>query len=92
MGHLRAGHHLGRLRVRVLAESYKAIATRLKVTAKSEFREKLGAGEDPIFVCFPKRGLGQGGGSGRLWGFLRGTISEEGRGGDGFLGLGLRRW
>ncbi|KAA6411840.1 MAG: aspartyl-tRNA synthetase [Lasallia pustulata] len=61
MSRLEAGHNLGGVRVKLLQESYKAIVTRLKLTQKSEFREKLGAVEDPTFVCFPKRGLGQGG-------------------------------
>jgi hypothetical protein len=36
-------------RVKVLSKAYHAIATELKLTAKSEFREKLGTHEDPIY-------------------------------------------
>ncbi|MCJ1299859.1 hypothetical protein MMC08_002653 [Hypocenomyce scalaris] len=61
MDHLVAGHSLGGVRTKLLSESYKAIATRLNLTHKSDFREKLGAQEDPIYICFPKHGLGQSG-------------------------------
>lgn len=55
------GHNLKGTRVKVLSKAYHAIASELKLTAKSEFREKLGAQEDPIYVCYPPRGLGPGG-------------------------------
>jgi len=58
---LKPEHHLNGVRIRALEHSYKAIATRLKLTQKSEFREKLGAEEDPVFVCFPRHGLGSSG-------------------------------
>ncbi|KAF5337906.1 hypothetical protein D9758_013099 [Tetrapyrgos nigripes] len=44
--------------VKMLQHSYHAIATELKLLNKSEFRHKMGAVEDPIWVCFPKRSLG----------------------------------
>ncbi|THV07279.1 Aminoacyl-tRNA synthetase [Dendrothele bispora CBS 962.96] len=47
--------------VKMLQHSYHAIATELKLLNKSEFRQKMGATEDPIWVCFPKRSLGPGG-------------------------------
>ena len=43
------GHNLKGTRVKVLSKAYHAIATELKLTNKSEFREKLGAVEDPIW-------------------------------------------
>lgn len=43
------GHNLKGARVKVLSKAYKAIATELKLTNKSEFREKLGAQDDPIY-------------------------------------------
>lgn len=46
---LTPGHNLKGTRVKVLAKAYHAIATELKLTNKSEFREKLGAQDDPIF-------------------------------------------
>ncbi|KAG9031875.1 hypothetical protein FRB95_002148 [Tulasnella sp. JGI-2019a] len=55
---LQAGHNLGGLRTKVLAYSYASISSALKLTQKSEFREKLGAQADPIYLCYPKNGMG----------------------------------
>ncbi|KAF4552341.1 tRNA synthetases class II (D, K and N)-like protein 3 [Elsinoe fawcettii] len=55
------GHNLKGPRVRVLSKAYSAIATELKLTKKTEFREKLGAQEDPIFVAYPPHGMGPSG-------------------------------
>ncbi|OJD29850.1 aspartyl-trna cytoplasmic [Diplodia corticola] len=52
------GHNMKKPRVKVLSKAYHAIATELKLTNKSEFREKLGAQEDPVYVCYPPHGLG----------------------------------
>ncbi|KAI9663672.1 MAG: hypothetical protein M1821_007162 [Bathelium mastoideum] len=57
----RPGHNLKGARVKVLSKAYHAIATELHLTNKSEFREKLGAKEDPIYVCYPPHGLGPSG-------------------------------
>jgi aspartyl-tRNA synthetase len=61
MNKLHPGHNLKGTRIKVLSKAYHAIATELKLTNKSEFREKLGAQEDPIYVCYPPHGLGPGG-------------------------------
>lgn len=55
------GHNLKGTRVKVLSRAYHAIATELKLTNKTEFREKLGAVEDPNYVCYPPHGLGPSG-------------------------------
>lgn len=52
------GHNLKGTRVKVLSKAYHAIASELRLTAKSEFREKLGAHEDAVYICYPSRGLG----------------------------------
>ncbi|KAK3081591.1 hypothetical protein LTS18_005077 [Coniosporium uncinatum] len=52
------GHNIKGTRVKVLAKAYHAIATELKLTNKSEFRQKLGAQEDPVYICYPPHGLG----------------------------------
>lgn len=46
--------------MKILAQSYQAIATSLKLNQKSDFREKLGAEHDPIYICYPKGGMGPG--------------------------------
>lgn len=45
----KVGHNMKGTRVKVLTKAYHAIANELKLTNKSEFREKLGAQEDPIY-------------------------------------------
>ncbi|KAK8218215.1 aspartyl-tRNA synthetase [Phyllosticta capitalensis] len=52
------GHNMKKPRVKVLSKAYHAISQELKLTNKSEFREKLGAHEDPVYVCYPPHGLG----------------------------------
>ncbi|KAF2152972.1 aspartyl-tRNA synthetase [Myriangium duriaei CBS 260.36] len=55
------GHNLKGAKVKVLSKAYHAIAAELKLTQKTEFREKLGAEEDPVYVCYPPRGMGPSG-------------------------------
>lgn len=52
------GSNLKGAKVKMLSKAYTTISTELKLTQKSEFREKLGAEEDPIYVCYPPKGLG----------------------------------
>lgn len=52
------GANLKGTKVKMLSRAYHTISTELKLTQKSEFREKLGAEEDPIYVCYPPKGLG----------------------------------
>jgi ergosteryl-3beta-O-L-aspartate synthase len=56
-----AGHNMKGARVKMLSRAYSAIVSELKLTNKSEFREKLGAKEDPIYICYPPHGLGPSG-------------------------------
>ena len=46
---------------KALKRAYEAINRQFRLTNKSEFREKLGCRNDPIFVCYPRGGLGAGG-------------------------------
>jgi nondiscriminating aspartyl-tRNA synthetase len=52
------GHNMNKTKVKMLSKAYNAIVNELKLTNKSEFREKLGAQDDPIYVCYPPHGLG----------------------------------
>jgi aspartyl-tRNA synthetase len=52
------GHNMKGPKVKMLSKAYHAIVNELKLTNKSEFREKLGAQDDPIYVCYPPHGLG----------------------------------
>jgi aspartyl-tRNA synthetase len=59
--HLTPGHHLTGAKVKMLQHAYSAIVNQMHLTRKSEFRQKLGAVEDPVFICYPPHGLGQKG-------------------------------
>jgi ergosteryl-3beta-O-L-aspartate synthase len=52
------GHHMKGAKVKVLSKAYSTIVHELKLTNKSEFREKLGAQDDPIFIGYPAHGMG----------------------------------
>ncbi|KAF2869390.1 hypothetical protein BDV95DRAFT_577222 [Massariosphaeria phaeospora] len=52
------GHNVNGTKVKVLSKAYHAIANELKLTNKTEFREKLGAFDDPSYICYPPHGLG----------------------------------
>jgi ergosteryl-3beta-O-L-aspartate synthase len=52
------GHNMKGAKTKVLAKAYSAIVSELKLTNKSEFREKLGAQDDPVYICYPPHGLG----------------------------------
>ncbi|KAI4161881.1 MAG: hypothetical protein LQ342_004572 [Letrouitia transgressa] len=51
-------HNLHGVRIKTLTRTYHTIATQLKLVQKGEFREKLGAEEDPVYICYPRHGLG----------------------------------
>lgn len=51
-------HNLKGTRVKVLSKTYHTVAAELKLNNKTEFREKLGAQQDPIYLCYPPHGLG----------------------------------
>ena len=55
---LHAGHNLGGIKIKMLSRTYHSIAEQFKLTQKSDFRQKLGAEDDPVFVCYPPHGLG----------------------------------
>jgi aspartyl-tRNA synthetase len=45
-------------KTKMLSKAYGAIVSELKLTNKSEFREKLGAKDEPVFICYPPHGMG----------------------------------
>ena len=61
MSELTPGYNLKGVRVKMLKQTYNSIVPKLGVTGKSEFRQKLGAEEDPLHVCYPKHGMGASG-------------------------------
>jgi aspartyl-tRNA synthetase len=52
------GHNMKGARVKMLSKAYATIVSELKLTNKSEFREKLGARDEPVYICYPPHGLG----------------------------------
>ncbi|PSR79350.1 hypothetical protein BD289DRAFT_375601 [Coniella lustricola] len=52
------GANLGGVRAKFLAKTYDTITKSLKLNKKSEFRSKFGAYGEPVYVCYPRHGLG----------------------------------
>lgn len=52
------GAHLGGVRAKFLAKTYDTIIKSLRLNKKSEFREKFGAYGEPVYICYPRMGLG----------------------------------
>lgn len=55
------GHHMHGAKVKVLQNTYEAIVRQFKLDRKTEFRAKLGATEDLLYIAYPPRGLGSRG-------------------------------
>ncbi|EPE08358.1 aspartyl-trna synthetase [Ophiostoma piceae UAMH 11346] len=51
----------GTLRAKILSRTYRTVAEQLRLHQKTEFREKFGAVEDPVYICYPHLGLGVSG-------------------------------
>ncbi|KAJ9227413.1 hypothetical protein DTO271D3_1423 [Paecilomyces variotii] len=58
---LRPGHHMSGAKVKVLQHTYEAVVRQFHLTRKSEFRLKLGAHEEPLYIAYPPHGLGSKG-------------------------------
>lgn len=58
---LTPGHHMKGAKVRMLQHTYEAVAKQFHLTRKSEFRMKLGAHEEPLYIAYPPHGLGSRG-------------------------------
>ncbi|KAK2731565.1 hypothetical protein FQN57_003289 [Myotisia sp. PD_48] len=52
------GHNLSSVRLTVLKHTYDTIVKQFKLIRKSEFRAKLGAHEEPVYISYPRHGLG----------------------------------
>ncbi|EXJ57139.1 aspartyl-tRNA synthetase [Cladophialophora yegresii CBS 114405] len=59
--HLTPGHHMSGAKVKMLQATYDAIVKQFNLARKSEFREKMGAVADPIWIAYPPHGLGSRG-------------------------------
>ncbi|KKY17766.1 putative aspartyl-trna synthetase [Phaeomoniella chlamydospora] len=55
---LKVARNLDKVRSKTLEKVYKTITEQLGLVAKSQFREKFGTFNDPLYICYPKLGLG----------------------------------
>lgn len=58
---LTPGHHMKGAKVRMLQHTYEAVVKQFHLTRKGEFRMKLGAHEEPLYIAYPPHGLGSRG-------------------------------
>jgi ergosteryl-3beta-O-L-aspartate synthase len=58
MEDITGGRNIAKHRMGALKKTYETINRSLKLTNKSEFRAKLGAKDERVFVAYPKGGLG----------------------------------
>lgn len=58
---LTPGQNLHGAKIRLLQRTYDTIANQFHLVRKSEFRMKLGAHDEPLFICYPPHGLGSKG-------------------------------
>ncbi|KAI2621193.1 aspartyl-tRNA synthetase [Hypoxylon sp. NC1633] len=61
MDELLIGSNLNGIKAKLLSRTYKTVAQQLKLIAKSEFREKFGVKQEPVYICYPFMGLGVSG-------------------------------
>lgn len=78
MDEIVGGRNLGNYRLKALKKSYEAINKSMKLTNKSEFRQKLGARDERVFVAYPRGGMGVTGIK-AIMGFL-GAEGDDGAG------------
>lgn len=61
MSSLTPGHNLRGARIKMLQHTYDTMAKQFHLVRKSEFRAKLGAEDDPLYIAYPPHGLGSKG-------------------------------
>ncbi|KAL2821738.1 hypothetical protein BDW59DRAFT_149948 [Aspergillus cavernicola] len=58
---LTPGHNMHGAKIKMLQHTYDALAKQFHLVRKSEFRAKLGAQDEPLYIAYPPHGLGQRG-------------------------------
>jgi elongation factor P--beta-lysine ligase len=61
MPHLEGGRNVGKTRAKVLKKVYETINKHFDLTNKSDFRGKIGVENEPVYICYPRGGLGASG-------------------------------
>lgn len=59
--HLTPGHNMHGAKVKLLQHTYDTITKQFHLVRKSEFRLKMGAHDEPLFIAYPPNGLGSKG-------------------------------
>ena len=59
--HLVPGHNMHGAKVKLFQRTYDTIANQFHLVRKSEFRQKLGAQEEPMYICYPPHAMGSKG-------------------------------
>ncbi|KAI0070719.1 aspartyl-tRNA synthetase, cytoplasmic [Panus rudis PR-1116 ss-1] len=57
-GTLQPVENIGGFKVRTLEKTYNGISHTFHLTGKGDFRHKFGVEQDPLYICYPKGGLG----------------------------------
>ncbi|KAH8079405.1 aspartyl-tRNA synthetase, cytoplasmic [Cristinia sonorae] len=60
-GTLQRVDNVGGFKVRTLEKTYNGISHTFHLTGKGDFRGKFGVEQDPLYICYPKGGLGMRG-------------------------------
>lgn len=58
---LTGGRNINATKMKALKKAYDAINRHNRLTNKSEFRDKMGVKNDPVYVCYPRGAMGAGG-------------------------------
>ncbi|KAF7585907.1 hypothetical protein BBP40_009870 [Aspergillus hancockii] len=58
---LTPGHNMHGAKIKMLQHTYEALAKQFHLVRKSEFRAKLGAQDDPLYIAYPPHGMGSKG-------------------------------
>ncbi|PWN52366.1 aspartyl-tRNA synthetase [Violaceomyces palustris] len=56
-----AMHGLNGIAIKTLSKAYATVAEHHKLVNKGEFRRKLGAKDEPLYICYPRHGLSPAG-------------------------------
>ncbi|KAI0737608.1 aspartyl-tRNA synthetase cytoplasmic [Daedaleopsis nitida] len=60
-GKLQAADNVRGFRVKTLEKAYNGLSSTFNLNGKGDFRSKFGTWQDPMYICYPKGGLGMKG-------------------------------
>ncbi|TBU26483.1 aspartyl-tRNA synthetase, cytoplasmic [Dichomitus squalens] len=60
-GTLQAADNIHGFKVKTLEKAYNGLSATFHLTTKGDFRSKFGTWHDPLYICYPKGGLGMKG-------------------------------